>query len=148
MTDSTTMTTMGNGRGHSLHMRALHIKPCTSTDNWATPSDMYAALNQEFSFTLDPCPLNGADGLSSSWAGKRVYCNPPYSDITPWLAKHIEAELAVYLLPSRTGNGWFHDIVLPRAKEIRFVRGRIRFGGSKVNAPFDSLIAIFEQVAR
>ena len=48
----------------------------------------------------------------------------------------------VMLLPARTGNGWFHDYILDKA-EVRFIRGRLQFGESKCNAPFDSMIVIF-----
>ena len=115
----------------------------SASDHWATPSVVYRALDDEFSFTLDPCPLYGTGGLESSWSGYRVFCNPPYSSIRPWLEKHSEPKLVVYLLPSRTDTKWFHEIALPYAKEIRFLRGRLKFGGSKNSAPFPSLLAVF-----
>src|SRR3990172_2216127 len=97
--------------------------------SWGTPAALYRELDAEFHFTLDPCPLNDAqiwDGASLSWVGERVYCNPPYGrDIRRWLEKWSEPELAVYLLPSRTDTGWFQDIVLPHASDIRFLRGRL-----------------------
>lgn len=52
----------------------------TLTDDWATPEDLYRDLDSEFRFTFDPCPLRGTDGLTRSWKGQRVYCNPPYSN--------------------------------------------------------------------
>lgn len=117
--------------------------------SWATPTHVYEALNAEFQFTLDPCPLNDAqvwDGRSLSWAGHRVYCNPPYGkEIGSWLAKAREAELAVYLLPARTDTAWWHDFGL-QADEIRFVRGRLIFDGpnSKGNpAPFPVVILVY-----
>jgi site-specific DNA-methyltransferase (adenine-specific) len=119
--------------------------------DWRTPEDLRLALDAEFRFTLDACPLGGAntcileqDGLARSWTGKRVFCNPPYrrGEIARWLAKAREAEVAVYLLPSRTGTPWFHDYAL-KADEIRFIRGRLRFSGATVSAPFDSLILVF-----
>lgn len=118
------------------------------TDRWRTPTALYQALDAEFQFTFDPCPLDGlVDGLSplfSSWAGQRVFCNPPYGPGIPlWLHRAREAELAVFLIPARTDTKWFHDIVLPTATEIRFLRGRLRFGGSTENAPFPSMVVIF-----
>jgi hypothetical protein len=50
-----------------------------------------------------------------------------------------------YLTPSNDTR-WFHDIVLPHAKEIRFVRGRLKFGGSQNSAPFPSMIVVFKGV--
>lgn len=117
--------------------------------HWATPKKIYDELNSEFNFNFDPCPLNSdEDGLSElfcSWKGKRVYCNPPYGPkIVKWLQRGKEAELAVYLLPARTDTKWFHEIVLPNAKEIRFIKGRLKFGDSKNGAPFPSMIIIFD----
>ena len=123
-----------------------HVVHSQASVHWRTPEEVYAALNREFRFDLDPCPLHAPfDGLSMSWVGRRVFCNPPYrrGEIAKWLAKHEEADLAVYLLPSRTGTKWFHDFA-PKAKDVRFVRGRLSFGGVKTNAPFDSVILIFK----
>jgi len=53
-----------------------------STDRWATPSEGKDALYAEFALNFDPCPLdgtvNGLAPLFCRWAGKRVFCNPPY----------------------------------------------------------------------
>ena len=100
------------------------LMPCmmSTHTNHATPKE----LDKEFQFDFDPCPLNPTpefDGLKVSWQNKRVYCNPPYGrGIGDWLNKGIEADLAVFLLPSRTDTKWWHDIVLPKAKEIRFAK--------------------------
>jgi hypothetical protein len=119
----------------------------SATDRWATPAHVYAALHKEFRFNLDPCPIAPKfDGLSAEckWSGKRVYCNPPYGPaIADWLRRGPEARLAVYLLPDRTDTKWFHELVLPHATEIRFVKGRLKFGNAKHNAPFPSMIVVF-----
>lgn len=119
------------------------------TGKWSTPSDLYNALHEEFRFTLDPCPMDDAerimeqDGLARSWAGERIFCNPPYGPrVGLWLAKAREAALAVFLLPSRTDTRWFHDYAL-QADEIRFVRGRLKFGGATNSAPFPSVILVY-----
>jgi site-specific DNA-methyltransferase (adenine-specific) len=117
------------------------------SDRWATPLDVYQALHKEFRFSLDPCPLDGgADGLSPavSWRGQRVFCNPPYGPgIGKWLGRGGEAELAVFLLPARTDTRWFHEQVLPRAAEVRFLRGRLKFGPAKNGAPFPSMVVVY-----
>ena len=46
------------------------------------------------------------------------------------------------LIPSRTDTKAFHELILPYA-EIRFIKGRVKFGGSKDNAPFASMIVIY-----
>ena len=124
----------------------------SATAHWPTPAATYAALDAEFRFTLDPCPLGGGDrlimehdGLARSWAGERVYCNPPYGrGIDRWLAKATEADVAVYLLPARTDTAWWHDYAM-QASEIRFLRGRLRFGDAKDGAPFPSVVLVYRK---
>jgi hypothetical protein len=113
-----------------------------------TPKNLYEKLDSEFHFDFDPCPLGGTqDGLArllTPWIGRRVFCNPPYGrGIKDWLERAPEAELAVFLLPAKTDTKWFHALVLPIAQEIRFIKGRLKFGGAKFNAPFPSMIVIF-----
>lgn len=118
----------------------------------STPQSVLGELDAEFHFTLDPCPLGRADdaifdrdGLQRSWAGQRVFCNPPYGrGIGAWLAKAREADVAVFLLPARTDTKWWHDYALA-ADEIRFVRGRLRFGDAKAGAPFPSVILVYRR---
>jgi hypothetical protein len=116
---------------------------------WPTPRKIYEELDREFHFTLDPCPFGGTqDGLATlftSWEGQRVFINPPYGPkIKDWLKRAPEADLAVLLLPSRTDTRWFHDLVLPHASEIRFLRGRITFEGAAHSAPFPSMVVVFK----
>jgi site-specific DNA-methyltransferase (adenine-specific) len=127
-------------------------------DDWGTPPDLFAALNAEFGFTLDPCALPDTalcaryftpddDGLAKSWAGHVVFCNPPYSKLRAWVAKALRESqqpdtTVVMLIPARTDTYAFHDYILDRA-EIRFVRGRLRFVGAVNGAPFPSAVVIF-----
>lgn len=121
----------------------------SASDRWATPAAVYDALNAEFRFNFDPCPLDGeGDGLSplfcQGWRGARVFCNPPYGPkIGEWLKRGREAEIAVFLIPARTDTRWFHELVLPFAREVRFIKGRLRFGGQANPAPFPSMIVVF-----
>ena len=111
---------------------------------------VYEALDREFAFDLDPCPLDGSENglarLFKPWYGRRVFCNPPYGpNLWEWLARANEAQLAVFLIPARTDTRWFHELVLPFAKEIRFIRGRLKFGDSKNCAPFPSMVVVFDR---
>lgn len=120
----------------------------SASDRWATPRAVYDALDAEFHFNFDPCPLDGTgDGtlpLYCNWTEKRVFCNPPYGPkLGDWLKRGLKADLAVFLIPARTDTRWFHDIVLPHAKEIRFIRGRLKFGGAIKSAPFPSMVVVF-----
>ena len=102
------------------------------SDNYSTPSEIYNPLDEEFHFTLDPCPLGGSGGRTRSWEGEIVFCNPPYSDITPWVKKawhHWKKKEAttVLLIPARTDQNWFHDYIWGYAEDIRFIKGRVPF---------------------
>lgn len=109
------------------------------SDNWATPKDFYEELNKEFHFDFDPCPLNKDqitdenNGLIVQW-GNSNYINPPYSKKNKelFVKKAIEeakkGKTCVLLLPVSTSTKLFHDHIQPNAKEIRFVKGRLRFG--------------------
>ena len=131
------------------------------TDMWETPQDFFDMLNEEFHFTLDACaiPENAKcpiyyspeqDGLSQPWDGV-VWCNPPYGrQIGRWVEKAALAALVggstvVMLLPARTDTAWFHNWIYGRA-EIRFIKGRLKFGGSHNAAPFPSMVVIFKGV--
>jgi len=127
-------------------VKPYHLSTCVE---WGTPERVYAALDAEFHFDLDPCPLGGnIDGtapLFVNWRGRRVFCNPPYGrGIRPFLERAREADVAVFLLPAKTDTRWFHELVLPCAKEIRFIKGRLVFKGAKHNAPFPSMVVVFE----
>lgn len=80
--------------------------------------------------------------------GYTVFMNPPYGRaIGNWLKKAYEESLqqntkVVCLIPSRTDTKYWHDYCM-KASEIRFVKGRLKFGDSKNSAPFPSAIVIF-----
>jgi hypothetical protein len=115
---------------------------------WRTPNETLRELHKEFNFDFDPCPPNPTtDGLTIEW-GKSNFVNPPYGrEVGRWVKKgyneSLKGKIVVFLLASRTGTSWFQDYCLPFASEIRFIRGRLKFGDSKNSAPFDSVIVIF-----
>jgi phage N-6-adenine-methyltransferase len=129
----------------------------SKTGVWATPVDFFRLLDSEFSFTLDVCALPdnakcarfftpAEDGLAQEWQGA-VWMNPPYGrEIGRWVAKARASAQAgatvVCLLPARTDTAWWHEHVT-RAAEIRFIRGRLKFGGSPYSAPFPSAVVVF-----
>ncbi|TFD51977.1 adenine methyltransferase [Cryobacterium sp. Hh11] len=127
----------------------------SQTVEWATEQAFFDQVNREFGFTVDvAADKNNAkcdrfydidsDGLMQDWDGETVWCNPPYGDrIKDWMYKAATSEATtVLLVPARTDVKWFHEIVLPRA-EVRFIKGRLRFGGSKDPAPFPTMLVIF-----
>lgn len=129
------------------------------SDNWATPKELYDKLNEEFNFDFDPCPLFSTfDGLTLRDWEKSNFINPPYSRKLKeaFVLKAIEeskkGNLCVMLLPVSTSTKLFHDYILPNAKDIRFIRGRVRFSGINTKGEFiegsenpmhDSMIVVF-----
>jgi hypothetical protein len=126
----------------SVHFSSL-------TDEWKTPKSVYKQLDEEFHFDFDPCPLGGGiDGLSIAW-GYSNFVNPPYSQLKAWCKKAYEESLkgktVVMLIPSRTDTIAWHEYCM-KAQEIRFIKGRLKFGDSKNSAPFPSAIVIFQHM--
>lgn len=128
----------------------------SKTDMWATPQDFFDALDAEFHFTLDACAVKEnakceayytpeQDGLDQPWTG-RVWCNPPYGrNVGQWVKKaHDTASggFVVMLLPARTDTRWFHDYIYGKT-EVRFIKGRLKFGSCQNAAPFPSMVVIF-----
>ena len=128
----------------------------SNTDLWATPQALFDKLNNEFGFTLDVCAneenakcskyfTEEIDGLQQEWGGC-CWMNPPYGRVIgKWVKKAYESSLTgatvVCLLPSRTDTKWWHDYCMKG--EIRFIRGRLKFGNSINSAPFPSAVIIF-----
>lgn len=130
--------------------------------HWATPPEVFDPLHREFAFTLDPCATvetakvprffdEAADGLAQSWAGERVWMNPPYGrEVYAWTSKARTevtrgAELVVGLLPASCDLAWWHDDIVGHA-EVRYIRGRVRFltgGPYRASGFFASVIVVW-----
>jgi phage N-6-adenine-methyltransferase len=136
----------------------INVHFSSATPEWYTPQGLYDELHAEFKFTLDPCCTHEnakcekhytreEDGLKQSWHGEVVFMNPPYGrEIGAWMRKAYEScnrngATVVCLVPARTDTAWWHDYAMKG--EIRFLRGRLKFGGAMVNAPFPSAVVIF-----
>jgi site-specific DNA-methyltransferase (adenine-specific) len=132
----------------------------SSEHDWATPQAFFDELNREFRFTLDACALPenakcklyftpDEDGLIQEWNGHTVFVNPPYGRrIAQWVEKcyhesRKENTKVVMLVPARTDTAYFHRFIYHKADEIRFVRGRLKFGNARNGAPFPSMVVIF-----
>lgn len=137
----------------------LDVMFSSKSDEWSTPQDLFDRLNAEFNFTLDPCANESnhkcdnyftkeQDGLTKNWGGHTVFCNPPYGrQIGRWVRKcyeESEKSVCAMLIPARTDTRWFHDYIYGKA-EVRFIKGRLRFGDSKTSAPFPSMVVVFDR---
>jgi len=128
---------------------------------WETPISFFNMLNEEFNFALDVCAhANNAkcakffspeeDGLKQNWHGI-CWMNPPYGrDTGVWMEKAyneaLNGTVVVCLVAARTDTKWWHKYAM-KAKEIRFIEGRLRFrkGGQKLEAaPFPSAVVVFD----
>lgn len=129
--------------------------PNPTVDDRATTPEDFAVFHERFNFTIDVAAsaenaklprfyTAEQDGLARSWAGERVFCNPPYSSIEPWCEKalaessdryfadEMPAQLVVMLLPAnRTEQGWWQRWIEPGRREgsieVEFLAGRMRF---------------------
>ena len=130
----------------------------SATDDWATPPEFFQKLAKEFPFSLDVCASEAnakvarffskeVDGLHQSWAPEVCWMNPPYGrTISAWMEKAFsesqKGATVVCLVPARTDTAWWHDFAMKG--EVRFIRGRLKFGGSANSAPFPSAVVIFK----
>ena len=140
----------------------------SKTDLWSTPQDFFDQLNEKYNFTLDvcatdentKCPLwitKEQDGLDIDWhtyltCQEQEYpltcwMNPPYGrEIGAWMEKALAQSkkgcTVVCLVPSRTDTRWWHNYAMKG--DITFIKGRLKFGGHKTNAPFPSAVVIFK----
>ena len=119
-------------------------------DDRATTGELFDPLNSRFGFTVDVAAASHnakceryydreTDGLAHPWANETIWCNPPYSNIGPWVEKAwAEHEGTgggiVMLLPNnRAEQGWWQDMVEPfrdrhgSPLHTEMLRGRPRF---------------------
>ena len=121
----------------------------SATVEWPTPQELFDELNAEFGFTTDVAATNDnakcahyytqeQDGLKQDWRGV-CWMNPPYGRaMVEWLKKAIRETwnetTTVCLIPARTNTAWWHDLC-QKYGEVRFVRGRPKFGGADHGLP-------------
>lgn len=132
----------------------------SKSNEWTTPQHLFDELNREYHFTLDPCATHKntkcekyftekENGLLQDWSDDVVFMNPPYGrEIKHWIKKAYEEFLngatVVCLIPARTDTTYWHDFIFDKAFDIRFLKGRLKFGDSKNSAPFPSAIVVYK----
>lgn len=157
------------------------LRPNHQIDDRATTPEVFEPLQERFGFTVDVAAAAhntkcerffsiDQDGLQQPWSGERVWCNPPYSNITPWLEKawgEFEdcpvagrfAELIVMLVPAnRTEQKWWQEWVEPYRDRpgsplrTEFLKGRLRFiaagkteVGPNERPPFGCVLLIWQR---
>lgn len=137
----------------------MNVHFSSATNEWATPQDFFDKLNKQFGFTLDPCATKenakckkfyteADDGLAQDWSKDRVFCNPPYGrGLKHWVQKAYEESkkgaLVVMLIPARTDTSYWHEYIVGGGADIRFLRGRLKFGDGANSAPFPSALVMW-----
>ena len=132
----------------------------TSKDQtWTTPKAFFEELNNEFKFTLDAFASDEnalcesyfteeQNSLQQDWSGHTVFMNPPYGRmIGKCVAKAWEeaqkGTTVVALIPARTDTTYWHDYIFGHATDIRYIKGRLKFGDGKNPAPFPSAVVVW-----
>lgn len=148
-------------------------------DDWRTPAVLLDAIEKRWRVWLAvdaACSLDnrihtaatgfaidrGDDGLDLDWPFYRdgwVWCNPPYSRVSDWMAKaryeaHMRGIRAVCLVPVRTDTGWWNASVhrpshIPyAAAHVTLLKGRLQFTHPEQekpqSAPFPSCLVWYE----
>jgi phage N-6-adenine-methyltransferase len=129
----------------------------SATVEWPTPQALFDELHAEFCFTTDVAATSEnakcehyytqeQDGLKQDWRGV-CWMNPPYGRaMVEWLKKAIRETwnetTTVCLIPARTNTAWWHDLC-QKYGEVRFVRGRPKFGGADHGLPQPLAIVVF-----
>ncbi len=162
-------------RNHPQQVAERGARP--DIDDRATAPEVFGPLQERFGFTVDAAasPANAKcdrfwteadDGCAQSWAGERVWINPPYSfpNIPAFVAKAWQEwkvggpGLIVMLVPAnRTEQAWWQEMVEPYRDlpdsdlHVEFLPGRMRFltpGQTEVGPderpPFGCCLLIWE----
>ncbi len=144
-------------------MKGRAVVHSSESDEWLTPPELFEPLHAKWRFDTDPCAspagrlsnfIDGwditKDGLRQSWEGRRLFVNPPYSNIGDWVAKACSVRdlaLIVMLIPARTDTKYWHSYIKPNALAVDFLKGRIKFtrgdGAASTSAPFPSCLVYF-----
>lgn len=126
---------------------------------WETPIDLFNKIDEVFKFDVDVCAVPETakcqkyftpeiNGLDQKWSGS-CWMNPPYGrEQIKWITKAYEDSKAnnatvVCLIPARPDTKVWQDIIFKNASAICFIKGRLKFGGSKDSAPFPSALVVF-----
>jgi phage N-6-adenine-methyltransferase len=137
----------------------------SAKQDWETPWELFNQLHAEFAFTIDVAASNDNakcsrfltkqdDAMLISWGmGERCWLNPPYGEVAGyslerWVrrasSEAANGNLVVMLIPARTNTNWFHDVCLKA--EVRFIRGRPKFGGAKHGLPQPLCLVVFDNL--
>lgn len=128
--------------------------PPAKTDTHITPDRVFDIILEtwgiEKDMMYDPCPVDGTDGLTTSWKDIN-FVNPPYTLLKEFVAKALDesnyGNRSIMLLPAKTDQAWFHDLVYNhRGVEIKWIKGRLKFKNNKWSATQPHFLALIQDV--
>lgn len=122
-----------------------YMPPKIKSVEYGTPDWLFEPFHKKYDLTIDVAASHKLhkcdryltkeeDGLSRSWRGERVWCNPPHdaASLHAWVRKAYEETRADHtyacvLVPAKTDQAWWHDYALKAQRH--FVKGRVQFEG-------------------
>lgn len=126
--------------------------PETIRDLWRTPKAVFDYYDKRFNFGYDLAASkdnslcdhyyseeNSAFNQDNEGFNAAVWCNPPYSNITPWVmlcidvAKWSNQPVAI-LIPADTSVKWF-KLAYESCTECHFISGRLAFINEDTGKP-------------
>lgn len=124
--------------------------PAEIRDLWKTPKEFFDYYDKRFNFTTDVA-ASKSNALCSKFYdkdrnsldsyivwGSINWCNPPFSDVTPWISKAIDqmkdGRLTVMLLPADTSVKWF-KLAFESCSECHLISGRLAFINEETGKP-------------
>jgi len=120
----------------------MSYMPKSKSDVHETPDIVFQFIKEHWGYSkeemFDPCPVDPTfDGLDTYWTGLN-FVNPPYSLLKEFVIKAFNERdlyhnVSIMLLPAKTDQEWFHNI-LERRSEIKWIRKRLKFKGAKWSA--------------
>ena len=117
--------------------------PQSKSQTHITPQRVYEIIKETWGYSqnemFDPCPANynkdqyaTPNGLFGDWQNVN-YVNPPYEvkTLTKFVEKAIieakKGRVSIMLLPTKTDQDWFHDLIIKNYYQIKYIRKRLKF---------------------
>ena len=117
--------------------------PKSKSDTHITPDRVWQLIQLYWGYTknqfFDPCPVDWKEsGLVIDWSILN-YVNPPYTLLGQFVAKAVaeavhNENITVMLLPAKTDQDWFHDYIIQKGYEIKWINKRLKFKNNKWSA--------------
>lgn len=132
--------------------------PTEIRDLWQTPKQIFEFWNRQYKFDVDVAASKhnalceyyideNTNALTCDWFDWRkpgndittAWCNPPYSNIRPWVEKAAEQQklgvTTVMLVPADQSVGWFKEATKSCNEVAIVTSGRIAFINADTGKP-------------